>query len=184
VSTLACAGLLALWVVFQAVLYGRTAHLWLNVINVAVPFAALFAVTLTIYMAVFGLIERWTASPVSRNAALVLGAVLAPLSYLATAAWFHESDDPQTLGAWIRFSAAQSSFDPFFFRFRSRRAGSARSASRCPGLREFRQELLVALAGPPYARVATNVTDGESGLQASASSTANPDPVSRSISSR
>jgi hypothetical protein len=105
-STLVCAGLLALWVVLQAVLYGRTAHLWLNVINVAVPFAALFAVTLTIYMAVFGLIERWKASPVSRNAAVVLGAVLAPLSYAAIAAWFHESDDPQTLGGWIRFWAA------------------------------------------------------------------------------
>jgi|SRR5690242_9803059 hypothetical protein len=55
VSTLACAGLLALWGVVQAVLYGGTAHLWLNVINLGV---------------------------------------------------FHDSDDPQTLGAWIRFWTA------------------------------------------------------------------------------
>ncbi len=56
-STLACAGLLALWVVLQAVLYGRTAH-------------------------------------------------------LAIAAWGHESDDPQTLGAWIRFWAAHARHAP------------------------------------------------------------------------
>jgi hypothetical protein len=100
-SVLACFVALAGWVVAMQVLSGRMDHLWHNMLDMSTAFAAVFAITaLVVYVPVFGLLARFRRS-ISRADAIVVGAALGLVPYLAVALAFRDSDGPRTLGGLV-----------------------------------------------------------------------------------
>ena len=102
ISVIACVVLLLLWVAGQQVLHGRLGHLMHNMLDVSVAFSAVFAVVaVAVYIPVFGVLSALLRERFGRIAAAIVGACLAPTSYLAIVWRSHEAEDPQTLSAWL-----------------------------------------------------------------------------------
>jgi hypothetical protein len=103
-SVLACAALLASWVVGVTALSGRWAHAAHNVADVTTAFGGIFAiVAAVIYVPVFLGISALAGERLTRFAAAGAGAALAVIPCLAIALTFRESEDPHTIAQWLEY---------------------------------------------------------------------------------
>jgi hypothetical protein len=101
-SVLACAAVLALWAFTMQMLTGRTEHIAHDVADVSIAFGGVFAlIAAVVYVPVFTILEAVLRHRLTRVVAVVVGVALAPAASFAVAWTFRESEDPQTIQAWL-----------------------------------------------------------------------------------
>lgn len=105
-SVLTCVAALAVWIAAAHIISGRTQYLLHNMIDVSIAFGSVFAIVAAVlYVPAFGLLTAILKRPLGRMTAVAVGALLAPAAYLAVAMTFRESEDPQTISAWLAYAA-------------------------------------------------------------------------------
>jgi hypothetical protein len=101
-----CIVLIAASVALTQTISGRRDHLLHNTLDVSIGVGLVFAlIAALLYLPIFGVVAAGFRQQVTRMRAVGLGAALAPIAYLAVLWRFRESEDPQTLAAWVGYWA-------------------------------------------------------------------------------
>jgi hypothetical protein len=103
-SIVACVGAWAAYVGGMQFVNGQTRTMWHNMFDVSLAFGSVFAVTAALlYIPAFSVLGRVLGPRLTRAAAVLVGAGLAPAATVVRGLVFREHGDPQTILGWLLY---------------------------------------------------------------------------------
>jgi hypothetical protein len=108
-SVVACVGAWAAYVGAMQFVNGQTRTMWHNMFDVSLAFGSVFAVTAALlYIPTFSVLGGVLGPRLTRAAAVLVGAGLAPAATVALGLVFRDAEDPQTILGWLLYWASNS----------------------------------------------------------------------------